>query len=74
MTCENYNYKSGGGSKDVSLGLSASEQKLLDKFTKVSVVGKRGRPVPVLLTSVVQKHAVGSADENENCCRNSTFK
>ena len=53
MTCDDYFHRSVASNKDLALGLSSFEQKLLSKFTSIGVVGKRGRPVPVLLTAVL---------------------
>jgi len=38
----------------VARGLSDLERELLDRFIKVSVMGKRRRPVAILLTAFLQ--------------------
>jgi hypothetical protein len=54
LLCENYGSRNGNANEDVARGLSDLERKLLDKFVKISVVGIRGRPVPILLTASLQ--------------------
>lgn len=54
LLCENYRSRNRNVNEDVARGLSVLERKLLDKFVKVTVMGKKGRPVPILLTAVLQ--------------------
>jgi hypothetical protein len=51
---ENYRHQSHNANDDVARGLSVLEQKLINKFTKMNVIGKRGRTVPILLTATMQ--------------------
>lgn len=54
LLCDNYNHRSRNTNEDVARGLSILERKLINKFVKINVVGKRGRTVPILLTSSLQ--------------------
>jgi len=54
LLSDSYQSRSQNLEEDVARGLSDLERKLLDRFIKVSVMGKRGRPVAILLTVVLQ--------------------
>jgi len=73
LLCENYRSRNHHVEEDIARGLSDLERKLLHKFVKISVIGKRGRPVPILLTAALQSQidvlmnsraAVGIPDTN----------
>lgn len=73
MTCSDFNTRNINTNVDILVGLSDFEKKLLEKYSKVAVIGKRGRPVTVLLTPDIleqmqklmdTRHIVGIPDTN----------
>lgn len=54
LLCERYRNRNCNENEDLARGLSNLERKLMKKFVKVTVMGKRGRPVPILFTAVLQ--------------------
>lgn len=52
---------------DVNLALSLVEQKLCKHFTRITIAGKRGRKVPVLLTPVMKESIELLISKREMC-------
>ena len=53
--------------EDVNLALTALEQKLCKHFVRITIVGKRGRKVPVLLTSLMRESLDSLTEKREEC-------
>ncbi|XP_028286149.1 uncharacterized protein LOC114451599 [Parambassis ranga] len=52
---------------DVNLALTALEQKLCKHFVRITIVGKRGRKVPVLLTPLMRESLDALTEKREEC-------
>nr|XP_043873421.1 uncharacterized protein LOC122762290 isoform X6 [Solea senegalensis] len=52
---------------DVSLALTPLEQKLCKHFVRITIVGKRGRKVPVLLTPIMRESLDALTEKREEC-------
>ncbi|KAG7527120.1 hypothetical protein JOB18_049555 [Solea senegalensis] len=52
---------------DVSLALTPLEQKLCKHFVRITIVGKRGRKVPVLLTPLMRESLDALTEKREEC-------
>ena len=52
---------------DVSLALTPLEQKLCKHFVRITIVGKRGRKVPVLLTPLMRESLDALNEKREEC-------
>ncbi|XP_067357520.1 uncharacterized protein [Channa argus] len=53
--------------EDVNLALTALEQKLCKHFIRITIVGKRGRKVPVLLTPDMRESLDTLTEKREEC-------
>ncbi|XP_070704434.1 uncharacterized protein [Pempheris klunzingeri] len=53
--------------EDVNLALTALEQKLCRHFIRVTLVGKRGRKVPILLTTPMKESLDTLIEKREEC-------
>ena len=53
--------------EDVNLALTALEQKLCNHFLRMTIVGKRGRKVPVLITPLMRESLDTLTEKREEC-------
>ncbi|MED6234406.1 hypothetical protein ATANTOWER_028966 [Ataeniobius toweri] len=53
--------------EDVNLALTALEQKLCSYFVRITIVGKRGRKVPVLLGPLMKESLDALTERREEC-------
>ncbi|XP_070401964.1 uncharacterized protein [Nothobranchius furzeri] len=53
--------------EDVNLALTALEQKLCSYFVRITIVGKRGRKVPVLLSPTMKESLDALSENREEC-------
>ncbi|XP_014873036.1 uncharacterized protein LOC106936497 [Poecilia latipinna] len=53
--------------EDVNLALTALEQKLCNYFVRITIVGKRGRKVPVLLSPQMKESLDTLTEKREEC-------
>ncbi|XP_041666279.1 uncharacterized protein LOC121524831 [Cheilinus undulatus] len=53
--------------EDVNLALTELEQKLCKHFVRITIVGKRGRKVPVLLTPLMRESLDTLVEKREEC-------
>ncbi|XP_076593889.1 uncharacterized protein LOC143324953 [Chaetodon auriga] len=53
--------------EDVNLALTELEQKLCRHFVRITIVGKRGRKVPVLLTPLMKESLDTLVEKREEC-------
>ncbi|XP_065818677.1 uncharacterized protein [Labrus bergylta] len=53
--------------EDVNLALTELEQKLCKHFVRITIVGKRGRKVPVLLTTLMRESLDTLVEKREEC-------
>ncbi|KAJ4946547.1 hypothetical protein JOQ06_024212 [Pogonophryne albipinna] len=53
--------------EDVNLALTTLEQKLCKHFVRITIVGKRGRKVPVLLTPLIRESLHTLIKKREEC-------
>ncbi|XP_034077685.1 uncharacterized protein LOC117549722 isoform X1 [Gymnodraco acuticeps] len=53
--------------EDVNLALTTLEQKLCNHFVRITIVGKRGRKVPVLLTPLMRESLDTLIQKREEC-------
>ncbi|XP_041841745.1 uncharacterized protein LOC121654512 isoform X2 [Melanotaenia boesemani] len=53
--------------EDVNLALTALEQKLCQHFVRMTIVGKRGRKVPVLITPLMKQSLDALTEKREEC-------
>uniref|UniRef100_A0A3P9M1A8 SET domain-containing protein n=1 Tax=Oryzias latipes TaxID=8090 RepID=A0A3P9M1A8_ORYLA len=53
--------------EDVNMALTALEQKLCKHFVRITIVGKRGRHVPVLLTPLMKQSLDALIENREGC-------
>lgn len=53
--------------EDVNLALTALEQKLCKYFVRITIVGKRGRKVPVLLSPSMKESLDALTEKREEC-------